>query len=255
MSKYFWAALTGAAIVGVAGAASATVSSSTSTVAYDALGNETVGDVSATIAAGPTLTAHVGASPGMVSGTARASLTYDFSINFPDAFYIVYVPGQAQSLSIPLLITYAGSASIQAQDGQAVIDLTVRDMTGTAFEVGANCSPDGGLCGGISGVSVPFDLTYYYYGGGISPPQLNTTGEVSMLAYAQASQGVAFRADAWIDPIITIDPTFLAQNPGFSLSFDALPGAVPEPAEWAMLICGFGLVGGAMRRRATARFA
>lgn len=36
-----------------------------------------------------------------------------------------------------------------------------------------------------------------------------------------------------------------------------LGGAVPEPASWAMMLAGFGLVGGAMRsrRRATVRFA
>jgi hypothetical protein len=27
------------------------------------------------------------------------------------------------------------------------------------------------------------------------------------------------------------------------------PGAVPEPATWAMMLVGFGVVGGAMRRR------
>jgi hypothetical protein len=33
-------------------------------------------------------------------------------------------------------------------------------------------------------------------------------------------------------------------------------GAVPEPASWAMMIGGFGMVGAAMRRRRTAiRFA
>jgi len=31
-----------------------------------------------------------------------------------------------------------------------------------------------------------------------------------------------------------------------------VPGAVPEPATWAMMIGGFGMVGGAMRRRRTA---
>lgn len=31
--------------------------------------------------------------------------------------------------------------------------------------------------------------------------------------------------------------------------FDAEPGAVPEPATWAMLIAGFGMVGASMRRR------
>ena len=30
---------------------------------------------------------------------------------------------------------------------------------------------------------------------------------------------------------------------------DSQPGAVPEPATWAMLIAGFGLIGAAMRRR------
>ncbi len=31
----------------------------------------------------------------------------------------------------------------------------------------------------------------------------------------------------------------------------AVPGAVPEPASWTMLIAGFGIVGGTMRRRTT----
>lgn len=34
-------------------------------------------------------------------------------------------------------------------------------------------------------------------------------------------------------------------------TFTPIPPAVPEPATWAMLILGFGAVGGAMRRRAT----
>lgn len=35
------------------------------------------------------------------------------------------------------------------------------------------------------------------------------------------------------------------------VNFSALPAGVPEPATWAMMIGGFGLVGGAMRRRKT----
>ncbi len=39
-------------------------------------------------------------------------------------------------------------------------------------------------------------------------------------------------------------------------SVSAVAGAVPEPATWAMMIAGFGLVGAAMRRRAAkVRFA
>lgn len=36
-----------------------------------------------------------------------------------------------------------------------------------------------------------------------------------------------------------------------NLAFTVLGRAVPEPASWAMMIAGFGLVGAAMRRRAT----
>ncbi|WP_309643094.1 FxDxF family PEP-CTERM protein [Phenylobacterium sp.] len=42
---------------------------------------------------------------------------------------------------------------------------------------------------------------------------------------------------------------------GFGVRLDA-SSAVPEPATWAMMIAGFGLVGGALRqRKATAQFA
>jgi legume-like lectin family protein/PEP-CTERM motif-containing protein len=38
----------------------------------------------------------------------------------------------------------------------------------------------------------------------------------------------------------------------FRDSFDPVTGAVPEPAAWAMMLAGFGLVGGALRRRTPA---
>ena len=49
--------------------------------------------------------------------------------------------------------------------------------------------------------------------------------------------------------------TFLS-NGSFQVNFNAPvtppTGAVPEPATWAMMILGFGVVGGALRRRKTA---
>ena len=44
-------------------------------------------------------------------------------------------------------------------------------------------------------------------------------------------------------------------NRAAAFSLDAAPsaGAVPEPATWAMMIIGFGGVGGAMRRRSKVR--
>ena len=60
---------------------------------------------------------------------------------------------------------------------------------------------------------------------------------------------------AFADPYVSIDPTFLAQHTGLSLQFsqfvgnDPAPSGVPEPATWAMMVGGFGLVGGTMRLR------
>ena len=49
--------------------------------------------------------------------------------------------------------------------------------------------------------------------------------------------------------------TFSSTGNSFEVDNLAVGGAVPEPATWAMMIVGFGLVGGAMRRsrKATAR--
>jgi hypothetical protein len=38
----------------------------------------------------------------------------------------------------------------------------------------------------------------------------------------------------------------------YDIHWDNLQGSVPEPASWAMMLGGFGLVGGAMRRRKAA---
>jgi hypothetical protein len=42
-------------------------------------------------------------------------------------------------------------------------------------------------------------------------------------------------------------------SPGGVVPVNLPPAAVPEPATWAMLVVGFGLIGGTFRRRATAR--
>ena len=57
----------------------------------------------------------------------------------------------------------------------------------------------------------------------------------------------------YVDPAIT---SRIYDTPGFYYSADAV-NAVPEPATWAMMLGGFGLVGAATRRRSrmTVRFA
>jgi PEP-CTERM motif len=57
--------------------------------------------------------------------------------------------------------------------------------------------------------------------------------------------------------VLQFGPTGLntgIDNVRFSVA-NLTPGAVPEPASWAMMIAGFGLVGASMRRRTQVRFA
>jgi len=93
-------------------------------------------------------------------------------------------------------------------------------------------------------------------------------------AFQQAEPGSGSFADS-LD-LTTLDLDFLVGADGllrleFFEGFDDLPGAdgiwnsgtvtvtyaaaVPEPATWALMAAGFGLVGGALRRRATVRSA
>ncbi len=204
---------------------------------------------------GPTLSAQAVSEPGIAGASASARLLYNFSINLGGAF--TYSPdGSAHVVSVPLVITYAGRADGGGGFSQAVIDLTVRGASGTQFEDGLNCSPDSSSgCGSISRSSA-FDFAYLF-DNGAGQVDLHTTGEIEMYTYASAQDlyGSGFEAYADLDPTLSIDPTFAAAHPEFSLTVETLPAApVPEPGEWAMMIAGLGLVGGvARRRRASAR--
>jgi hypothetical protein len=56
------------------------------------------------------------------------------------------------------------------------------------------------------------------------------------------SLGSSFAANLYVDPVFTIDPTFLQQNPGYSLEFsDGIGNSpdAPEPGTCAMMLAGF----------------
>jgi hypothetical protein len=82
----------------------------------------------------------------------------------------------------------------------------------------------------------------------------NTSYHVQLFASASA----VFRngggtASAFVDPVFTIDPAYA--NNFTIVGVPGQTGAVPEPAAWAMMVGGFGLVGSAMRRRQRVCFA
>jgi hypothetical protein len=66
----------------------------------------------------------------------------------------------------------------------------------------------------------------------------------------QTSLGTNFRAKFDFGGTKLVDNVVFRSNQN-SFEFDNVSGGVPEPATWAMLIAGFGLVGTAARRRRT----
>lgn len=85
---------------------------------------------------------------------------------------------------------------------------------------------------------------YTFHGGspGIAPADGNQTD-------ANSNRVVTFKIDGDSSTRLASLRFTSGQN---AFEFDNLNvAAVPEPATWAMMIAGFGLVGGAMRRRST----
>ncbi|MBO9715199.1 MAG: PEP-CTERM sorting domain-containing protein [Sphingomonas sp.] len=87
--------------------------------------------------------------------------------------------------------------------------------------------------------------------------QVRLDANISSYVLTGAAGGYAYG-------MATADPYFhfSGSSPGYTLTFSpgvsnvpsgfALPGAVPEPATWAMMLGGFALAGGMLRRRRTA---
>jgi hypothetical protein len=83
-----------------------------------------------------------------------------------------------------------------------------------------------------------------------------TTGQVKLNAHSGMVIDISGSgtAEASVDPVFTIDPTFAASHPGYSLVFSQGVGnspadGVPESAAWALMVAGFGGVGSMLRRR------
>ncbi len=142
---------------------------------------------------------------------------------------------------VPIYISYAYALNAAASNqGRAVSRTTFYGSWGlNDFQ-----SIDTGVAGYLPSIAEDVYLLQQIYSG---VPQ-----QVVLSAQSYATNGA--RAYAYIDPTFTIDPSYLALHPGAKLVFSAgfsngVAGAVPEPATWAMMLIGFGMIGAAARYR------
>ncbi len=178
-----------------------------------------------------------------LSGFQRVSAEGDGSgyrnqgIELGGATYYFGVVGPA-AVDVPLIFT--GSAGVWASGGSSV---GVYETYGSNGGTYSNFGPIG--CNGSGGCG-SFTYTQHYH---LLAGTTTTAGDVGFTTlhiYLIAQEG---RANGFIDPFITIDPTF-ADAARYHIDFTAgtgNPGGVPEPATWALMLTGIALAGGAMR--------
>ena len=191
---------------------------------------------SAQISFGPTPTLTASANyPGnlaRINVGANAMLTYSFAVDGG-------APGDRVHLDIATLLSWATDGNPNSYAFSRVI------VTSGLGEVTGNICTNS--CGPGSGIRD--------YGQVLHLDALS--GAINTVAM-DISASPAFSQDATYvtvsaDPLISIDPT--TPNAGaYSLQFSAgigngAPASAPEPASWALMIGGFGLAGGALRRR------
>lgn len=143
---------------------------------------------------------------------------------------------------------FVGSGAGMLQPGGGVVAVT--DLT-------ASFTPNGGSS--IGPFTFPFIFSATgFISGSLTPGILSTSGaENDFLACfdSDCNDGFAFVPAGTLAPIAaftsgnTFGYAFEPFNAG-GWSFEPVGGVVPEPASWAMMIAGFGLVGAAMRRKA-----
>jgi len=120
---------------------------------------------------------------------------------------------------------------------------------------------EGAGTGGTLLASRTFDLLNLY---GFTDTDFSgvtlSVGQVYTAAVSTSSplEGIYVTADAYAGGDLMTGP--YGEESGRDLAFRVIGGtqvaAVPEPASWSLLLCGFGMIGGAMRsrRRTAVRF-
>jgi hypothetical protein len=141
-------------------------------------------------------------------------------------YFEVVGPGGPYSNSVPIVVDAKVTASGSGAD--TGVSGSIGDDYGTVAELGAPGS-----------VSVAKDQ------------DVASNVVLTMTLRSEATVWDGGSGTVSVDPFIFIDPTFLAENPGYSLDFSPAvgnsPSGVPEPATWATMLLGVGMIGAGLR--------
>jgi hypothetical protein len=159
-----------------------------------------------------------------------ATITYTLTGNFQ---------GTLNGQAFDTFATFTGVGDTNTFDGTTVQLSSLKAVAGgvtyTSLSQGYAFNNQGN---GLSGFGTASGFDFLGFTGLSTAYDVNTAIGATPLTYAYGGQ-----------PFPTDNGTAAfsgASNVIFSAS---VAGAVPEPATWAMMICGVGMVGGAMRRR------
>jgi len=159
-----------------------------------------------------------------------------------------------------LLVAAAATLSFTAPAQAALLDFTITGDYTASFQLDSSPVPSDSASGlgfvlwdvpGFPDAAISLADIYFYnagVGGGMEISDFYGSSTLLVTDGPQLYSGSEFA------PTFLLGTYALTQYQGsgtYTLTIaDAAAGAVPEPATWAMMIGGFGLVGAAMRRRA-----
>jgi hypothetical protein len=165
---------------------------------------------------------------------AAATLYYSFEIAGPDG-------------NVSATISATGSTSYGAAGGEGIAFLSITSPSGLLVSDSACAGNDPTMCPPGEGSTIALDQSFSLVANQYYAVYLSIAADADVYQ-SDAYTGSQASASAYIDPYIMIDPGYAA----YSLS--VTPGIgnaspAPEPAAWAMMVLGFGVIGAATRRR------